>query len=333
MNKDLEKLWQEIETKKISDSRIYQRMVCKDMLFRMYIGLVGIPSQRCVLIEIPEDAAAQFTAFYEAKGFTLVVGEPSVKHRGFVACILQAVSSDQNDVFSVVVADVLQELSKQKDEAEYVRCLKDRLVKWHDFFKNGAKKKLTDETVIGLWGELHVLGELHAAGLTTAIDLWNGPIKSAQDFQGKHVAIEVKTAAEDFFSSVNISSETQLDNTGWQALFLIANRIEHGKEKGVSLPALVDRIAGMLSEQQRDRFSAALLCLGYVPEDAGFYSKKYVLKEQRVYQVKGEFPRLMRDDMPKGVSRIQYNLSLKSCRDFLVEMDCVHAAIKEYEHG
>ena len=163
--------------------------------------------------------------------------------------------------------------------------------------------------------------------------MWNGPIKSAQDFQGERVAIEVKTASSNSLEYVHISSEAQLDGADRDALYLVSYRIERNDATGTTLPEMIKQVALMLDEQQRARFAANLTCLGYTEDDDTFYSKRYSLKERQVYKVEDGFPRVLRADLPQGVMDISYRLALQACDTFAVEFDEIPHAIKEYEYG
>ena len=99
-------------------------MVCVDMLYRVYIGSIGMPSQRYLSIEIPEDCKGEFDSFIAPKGFTFAIEDPAVAHAGYVACVLRAASYDQNDVFTIVAIDILQELRKQSLPGGYIKTLK-----------------------------------------------------------------------------------------------------------------------------------------------------------------------------------------------------------------
>ena len=332
-NNEIERIWQDVEAKKLTGKKAYQRMICVDMLYRIYVGSVGFPSQRYLSIEIPEADKGEFDTFSAPKGFTFTLSSPVIKHDGFVACVLKAASYDQNDVFTIVVMDILQELEKQKQPAEYVKTLKQRIAKWRDFFKNPTNRKLSEEMVIGLWGELDFMCKMHDSGIITISDLWNGPIMSAQDFQGENVAIEVKTTTASSLEYANISSEVQLDDDGRKALFLVAYRLARKDSTGLTLPQLVEKTANRLNDQQKSRFNAALLCLGYDSEDSALYNKGYVVKEQQCYQVKTGFPRLLRSDMPQGVHDVKYRMSFSNCSAFGIEQDSIASSIKEYEYG
>ena len=106
-NNDLETIWIDIEMQQKTRDRFYQRMVYVELLYRAYIGSSGIPARRFLAIEIPETETKEFDTFTVPKGFTLDIGVPGIKHEGYAACILQAASSDMNDVFTIVAKDVL----------------------------------------------------------------------------------------------------------------------------------------------------------------------------------------------------------------------------------
>lgn len=330
---DLDKIWTDMEVQHNARDRFLQRMVYVDLLYRAYIGASGIPAKRFLSIEIPEKSTKQFDAFTVPQGFTLSVGDPGVKHPGYAACVLQATSNDQNDVFTIVAHDILDELKKQKEAERYIETLKRRIEKWRKFFKNPAENRLSDRMVIGLFGELSFIKELKASGIEIASDLWNGPIKSAQDFQGKQVAVEIKTASSNSLEYVHISSEAQLDESDMRALYLVAYRIERNDATGTTLPEMINQITLMLTDQQRARFIANLKCIGYSEKDVALYNKRYSLKERKTYKVADGFPRILRAGLPQGVMEISYKIALQTCDAFAVKFDEIPQTIKEYEYG
>ena len=332
-NDDLNTLWEDIESHSNHQCSILHKMIYVHLLWRAYIGCSGIPYCRFLSIEIPKEKESEFDTFTTPRGFTLTVGKPWVEHEGYSACILQAASSDQNDVFTVLAQDILEELSKQNDADKYIATLKKRIQKWRDFFKNPAKNKLSEKTVIGLIGELSFIKDMTEYGINIASDLWNGPFNAAQDFQGNYVAIEVKTAVSNSLDRVHISSEEQLDDSERDALFLAVYRVERNDATGITLPALIEDTARMLSERQRVSFYAKLICMGYSEDDASVYSKGYSVKEQKVFSVKEGFPRVLRLDLPQGIMDITYQLSLQCCEGFESSREDIVAAIKEYEYG
>ena len=93
-NNDIEKIWQDIEAKKSSGEKAYQRMICVDMLYRVYIGSVGIPSLRYLSIEIPEcwlifRNCVSVGSDLPASQFETVLGETPIKS-AHSTCVLPA---------------------------------------------------------------------------------------------------------------------------------------------------------------------------------------------------------------------------------------------------
>lgn len=330
---ELEAIWLDIDYQSSQQNRIYQRLIYVDLLYRAYIGSTDMPARRFLSIEIPKEAEERFAAFYVPQGILLKICEPAVKHEGYFACILQAASSDQNDVFTIVAKDILDDLRRQKTADLYIDALKFRIEKWKDFFKNPKQKYLNDETVIGLIGELSFIKDLHADGIYFGEELWNGPIRAAQDFQGNKLAIEVKTCLGNIIDSINISSEVQLDDEGRDYLFLVVYRVERDDVKGNRLPDYINTVSALLTETQRTQFYAKLTCIGYASENEAYYTKGFVIRGKKVYLVNKGFPRITVNDLPKGVSKIRYKVDLTSCCEYEIDFDKISLAVKELEYG
>lgn len=330
MNENLDSLWFELESQILAPGQSYQRLVNDGSLFRIYIGSSGIPVKRYLSIELPMVAITQFSSLNMPNGFEVQTAEPSVKHEGYAACVLQSAASDWNDVFTIVVQDILNELRAQKSADGYIFTLKSRIEKWRSFFTNTASNRLSDRAVIGLIGELAFINTLQENGVSDAVEYWNGPISAAQDLQSKETAVEIKSTVSHSLDSVSISSEIQLDCCERSALFLIVSRFEQSKRNGYRLQDYVAKVVEKLTSRQRNGFYAKLLCLGYEPEVADLYDKYYAIKEQRYYQVKEGFPRLLRKDLKQGVFDVAYRVSLACCETFRTDLQSVVCAFKEH---
>lgn len=330
---NLDELWIEIESQYTSESSNYQRMVCTDLLYRAFIGISGIPSKRFLSVEIPKEEECKFNSFDIPQGFTVTISTPNVRHDGYVSCTLESTASELNDVFTVVVENILYELRKHNNKADYVSVLKERIEKWREFFRNPRKKRLSDSEVVGLMGELSFLNELYMNGISSGVDMWNGPVKAAQDFQCSSVATEIKTSSAQILESVRISSEIQLDTDGLVALYLGVYHITQNDNSGITLPDLIDEISSRMNTHQKSRLKAKLLCLGYSDDEYSYYTKKYIISEPIFYKIDEGFPRLTKNDLPKGVYNTSYTIALTECADFKVEIDNVLQTVKEYEHG
>ena len=329
-NNELERAWNEIELKQHDNAKHYQRLICSDLLYRIYIGVTGIPARRYIIFEIPKEEKEQFNAFVELRGFSLSLDNTIIKHDGFISCVIQSSSSDDNDVFTVVIADIIEELSFLQDAKQYVSSLRNRIETWRAFFKNNNRKQLSDSAVIGLFGELVFINQAIEAGLSHVVDLWNGPIKASQDFQDNRIAVEIKTVSSNALNYVHISSEMQLDNTNDDHLFLVAYRIERNDANGTKLPDLVEKINCAITDGQKNRFLAKLLCLGYDAQEArSQYGKGYALKESIAYHVGNGFPKVTKSCLPKGVDEVKYRLALQDCKPFEIDFSSIINTLRE----
>ena len=330
MINDLEAAWQEIESKKAEGSSEYVKMVCPDLLCRVYIGITGIPSKRYIIFEIPEAEKHQFDAFVEPKGFKLSLEETVVKHSGYVSCIMQASSSANNDVFSIVVSDIIDAVRSEDDPCDYVQTLRETIEKWREFFRSAAQKILSDKQIIGLFGDLSFLKQAMEAGVDFAPDMWNGPLRAPQDFQGEKTAVEIKSVSTNVIKSVHISNEAQLDNSKYDRLYLSVYRIERNDKKGVTLPELAENIASAMIPARRKRFYAKLTCGGYDREKAvELYTRGYLVRENVSYRVEDDFPKIARDMLPAGISEVEYILNLQACENSRTSFESVLESVKE----
>ena len=187
--------------------------------------------------------------------------------------------------------------------------------------------------LLGLIGELYFIKRTLDQGEERIINIWNGPIRSSQDFQGKNVAVEIKTSCVNELHHVHISSELQLDNSDREDLFLVVYRTERNDSAGIRIGPLVKEIADGLHPAEQRRFYACLYCLGYKPEDEKLYEKGYIFKESRAYRVKDDFPRLLKTNLPKEISDVSYKLSLSNCEKYIVNSEVLFKCLKEQEYG
>lgn len=330
MNKsELSDLWLILETKIANQQKPLQQLIAPDSLFRLYIGVQGLPAHRFVSIEIPEKKKKQILDMDSLQGIDISIGEPPVAHDGFCSCVLQSSSYDQNDVFSIVAEDILIELESCETEDSYVDVLVERIAKWREFFKR-KHKPLTESEVIGLFGELQFAKEMMEQGVANIIDYWSGPIKSAQDFKSLKVCSEIKTKVADQLTSVKISSEEQLNNNDDIPMYLVVYRLEKSAS-GMTIHDMVLSVSEQLSDSRKKIFDAKLLCLGYQKEDE--YDSKYSTKESRQYIIENGFPRITTPSLPTGTYGVTYNLSLDKCDVYRVGFEQLIDSFKEASDG
>ncbi|KQV06556.1 PD-(D/E)XK motif protein [Leifsonia sp. Root112D2] len=167
--------------------------------------------------------------------------------------------------------------------SESVETLKELLV---------GRKRLTEEKVAGLIGELLVLDRIiDHDGEDAAIAAWLGPLAEEHDFGLPGYDAEVKTTKSEARVHV-IGSETQLEPVPGRDLYLISVQITRAGTAIASftLPELVASISVKLRRTLR-AFDAALDGIGWRDADADLYGTRFQLRsEPRAYLVDDGFP-------------------------------------------
>ncbi len=196
-----------------------------------------------------------------------------------------------------------------------------RLGNWHQFLRKERSGLLNEEQIKGLLGELVFIRKwlAPAFGWEKAISFWCGPLGTPQDFSVDDAVIEVKTQLSATRAEVKITSAEQLTP---QANRMHLHVLTFGKaseknDNTYSLPDIVHEIRTVLiqSPEVLEHFSELLLDVGYV-DSQHYESYVYTLIDENTYEVKEGFPRITKCNVPSGIVRINYNISLDDCSSF-----------------
>lgn len=168
---------------------------------------------------------------------------------------------------------------------------------------------LSNETIIGIWGELWVLEKLIESRGEEAVFLWKGPDKSIHDFRMEGIELEVKTTRNEDRIHI-ISRLTQLEPSPDFDLLLCSIQVVEGTTDGLSLSAYVEKIKKYLIKDQKasDYFTMQLEKEGYKTSQGKFYITRYYLRSApELVAVTDELPRLNR-----GIIDEEYGKQLSS---------------------
>lgn len=318
-NTDLNGIWDDLQKQYGNPDRRIERIVYLQLLYRAYIGIQGIPSRRFLILEIPVEKQKEFNSFVEPKGLELKVETVGNEKPGFISCFITSAYHEMNDVFSVVAEDILRSLADCKNEDHYIDTLKKRINHWRDFFSSRKSSVLSEYEVIGLIGELQFIKDLLDNDVPKAVEMWNGPIKAAQDFQSEEVAVEVKTTAANKIDRVKIADLSQLYKNEREHLFLCIYRMEADQSTGFTLPEFIDLIRKNLTSENLRKFNLDLECIGYTDETANQYTKKYGVREKKCFEVVEGFPSITPEDVPAQIEEASYILKTSECNDYMVD--------------
>lgn len=192
------------------------------------------------------------------------------------------------------------------------------------FFQSEKVLLMTDELQEGLYGELIFLEKaLISIGISSVAN-WVGGEKETHDFYFGGNAVEVKTTSRKEPYSVQITSEYQLDAKDISGrLFLYAIALRKSKQSGERLPEIVSRIRDRLFDDSsmKMRFNNKLLQYGYIDGMEELYVTGFHIRDIYAYEVKNEFPKIIRTMFQTGVSKVVYELTLSHCSSFICSED------------
>ena len=203
---------------------------------------------------------------------------------------------------------------------------------WKSMLGKSPKNILSDNEILGLYGELIIFKEyfLSQLEITDAINCWRGPKQDEQDFIFSSSLLEVKSQFSSSDSKISISSENQLDDISG-TIYLCHQRFstsEAAVPKSQTLNQIVHDITKLVShspeslQQLRDLLKEAKYTIP-IKE----YEKLTFLRDQiTFYKVGTEFPRIIAKMLAAGISAVRYSLTLAHCSDFIISHDNFRSA-------
>lgn len=223
------------------------------------------------------------------------------------------------DLFLGLCETLISNLTGVADSEAVLALTLAHLKRWKAFLAGRNTRLLSPEEVIGLFGELYVLRMLYQQTLpqATALDAWYGPDNSHQDFMFGDRAIEVKSLSGRERSIVSISSEDQLESLADDLVLLIQRVVDMPDAKqALSLNGIVALIESELTDAQAiEELARKLAGLGYAPF-VEYDAPRFIVRDARAYRVTDKFPRLIRSQLPEGVTKVSYSIKLETIEPF-----------------
>lgn len=294
--------------------------------------------QRHVMLEIGPIKKAYLPYGFtrpRIKGLDISIAAGKIKSTSDVTLLLELQQTDAIDVFTTFVAKVCEEMDSLEKPEDAVRAVIALVDRWQKFFA-GSSELLTDGRQTGLYGELYLIKKLfnHDIPLSTLIDAWTGSRRTNQDFEFGNVSIEVKSSAAVDATTVNITNIRQLDATGLDLLMLSHILLDARRGEENTLPDLIDELRIAIANKAPEQglnFEEKLLQAKYRDEHAEHYAtRSYSERSINFYEVKDDFPRLLEHDLPDGITKATYEITLEYCKPFLLSADHVYAKMRTY---
>lgn len=265
----------------------------------------------------------QLKALPKWRGLTIKIEyyEKIALLRGHYFLVLRQEAEHGTDIFEVVLQNLVDHLMIREQNETIFSVIYKVLDRWRVFFQKGGYKKLTEEQQRGLFGELWYIQDWLDRFPTAPpliIEQWEGPTSGRIDFKHSNRGIEIKTAINKLTKTIKISNENQLRLTNAvSSIYLYVCYIEPSKTHGLSLQSLVNEVRKKIasrSDRMLLKFNDLLDDLRFKEDD--YTDEFYFVDKVEVYEAAENFPRILQEDLPKGISHVSYSIDLTHCTDF-----------------
>lgn len=318
----IENIWLDLEGDNLSHSGLLYKRYSAEFLPNLFIALKAPEKLRCIAFRI--NAAFQFdeTQWNKLKDIKIeTLPDERDKSKKFLIILL--LNKQHKDIFSTLGEDLIFGVSDVSTEQTLVEKLLERLAKWQSLFEKVGKQGLSDEAQRGLYGEIYFLRFFltNNSDKNYCVKSWLGPEKSIQDFQYSNWAVEVKTTHGNNHQKIHITSERQLDDSIIEKIFLFHISLDVRVGNGESLNTLIDEVSELLNENTMasNQFKLKLLESGYYDIHKPLYDEiGYSIRQENLYRVSGNFPRITENQIPIGVGDVRYSIVLSESEEWRI---------------
>ena len=330
---ELESTWLSLEQDAINRGPgIYLRRILPDRPRDIFLCTRSPETHRSLVLGLNHQNDNVAEGAFRSAGISVVANPDDLARHGHDSSLeIRLTDPEYQAVFGTLVSDVIDVFEEESDERAAASSVIRRLNSWQKLLARSRPDGLTPEQQRGLFGELRVLRDLLTplVGLEMAIRTWTGPDDAAHDFELEKIALEVKSTIEIRPTHLRISSEHQLDTEGVESLYLIHNQFDTRAEPGISLVEMVEFLREASAEVSVGRlFEEKLITAGYLETHRDRYTApKYLLREELIYSVATDFPRVVSSTLPLGVEQIRYLLAISSLENHKTDPETFAAKI------
>lgn len=314
MEMKTEKIWQALESDTTFQTGLLFKRFSPDVLPDVYVALKAPEKLRCIAIRINRESNIETDQWNNLRDIKIeIYPDHQITNKKFLLILL--LNSDHKDIFSTLSEDLISGVQDSTDEEILMEDIFARLIKWQALFEKAGAQGLSEENQRGVYGELIFLKKFieNTSHPQVCISSWKGPEKAIQDFQGDTWALEVKTTHGKNHQKIHITSERQLDTEIIPNIFLYHLSLDLRDHTGETLNELVDKILSLISKnyQALNAFKLKLLSAGYYDIHRKLYANTgYTIRQQRIFQVVDDFPRITERQISGGVGDVRYSIVL-----------------------
>lgn len=333
----IESIWLSLEKNVSNYSGLLYKRYSAEVSPDVFIALKAPEKLRSIAFSVsstfPFDVS-QWNRLKDIKIETL----PDERDKSKIFLLILLLNKQHKDIFSTLSEDLIFGVSEVIEEETLVEKLLERLAKWQSLFEKVGKQGLSDEAQRGLYGELYFLRLFlyNTSDKTYCLKSWLGSEKAIQDFQHSNWAVEVKTTHGKNHQKIHITSERQLDDSIIEKIFLYHLSLDIRTGNGESLNSLVDEILKILENDTiaSNLFKLKLLESGYYEVHRPLYEESgYTIRQENIYRVSDNFPRITESQVPEGVGDIKYSIVLSESENWRINLESLFNEINQPLYG
>lgn len=320
----IEKIWSGLEDDNFNHSGLLYKRYSAEVQPDVFIALKAPEKLRCIAFKITSTFPIEENEWNKLKDIKIeTLPDDRDKSKKFLLILL--LNKQHKDIFSTLCEDLIFGVSEVNTEQVLVEKLLERLVKWQSLFEKVGKQGLTDEAQRGLYGEVYFLREFlnNTEDKNYCLKSWLGSEKAIQDFQYSNWAVEVKTTHGNNHQKIHITSERQLDDSIIEKIFLFHLSLDIRVDNGESLNAIIENVLESLrdSTMASNLFKLKLLESGYYDIHKPLYENRgYNIRQENIYRVTGNFPRITEAIIPVGVGDVKYSIVLSESEEWRIDL-------------
>lgn len=321
MKSKIDIIWEELEADSSFRTGILFKGYSTLVILDVYVALRAPEKLRCIAAHIKKENAPEVQTWNKFKDIKVEV-LPDDRNPAKYYLLILLLSQQHKDIFSVLCEDLISQVTAILDEKVLIKELLNRLAKWQTMFERLGQQGLTAEAQRGLYGELYFLRKFLSSSTEKSycITSWQVPSNTVQDFHHGNWAVEVKTTHGNNHQKIPISSERQLDNSVVPNIFLFHISLDVRNNYGESLNDIVEWIENYLVNDfpKLNSFRLKLFEVGYFDIHKPIYQNTgYNIRQETIYRVEGEFPRIMENEIRNGVGDVKYSIVISDCLSFV----------------
>ncbi len=309
----IESVWKELEA---DESILYSGLLYKrfsgEIKPDVYVALKAPEKMRCIAARINNFTNSEVEPLNSLRDIKIET-IPDQEHPGKKFLLILLLDNQFKDIFATLCEDLMNNVAEIGDENMLISELLARLFKWQAIFEQYKLPGLSEESQMGLFGELFFMRKfLHNSDdFAFCLNAWKGPENAVQDFQHSNWAIEVKATHGKNHQKIQITSERQLDTDIVTNIYLYHLSLDIRENKGETLNDIVDDVKDILKDNSVafTAFKLKLLSAGYFENHRVYYTDTgYNIRLERIFFVTGSFPRITERQIAAGVGDVRYSI-------------------------